>query len=417
MNIFAVVILAALLLEYLLDLVSNLLNLKALKLEPPAALKDIYTPDAYRRSQEYTRENTRFGLVTGAFTLALLLAFWFIGGFNWLDQAVRSWGMGSIINGLLYTGILLLAYNLVMLPFSIYATFVIEQHYGFNRTTPRTFITDRLKALLLAAILGAPLLACILALFELAGVYAWLYCWAAMTIYLLVIEFIAPNWIMPLFNKFIPLEEGELRSAIISYSESVKFPISNVYVIDGSKRSSKSNAFFTGFGRNKRIALFDTLIAQHTVPELVAVLAHEIGHYKKKHIYWGLIANFLHFGILLFLLSLFINSPGLYQAFYMQQSSIYTGLIFFGLLYTPIELVLSVLMNMLSRKYEYDADRFAAVTVPDAARMIDSLKKLSRDNLSNLTPHPFYVFLHYTHPPLLQRTGAIQTTMEKAGGR
>ena len=284
MNIFAVVILAALLLEYLLDLVSNLLNLKALKLEPPAALKDIYTPDAYRRSQEYTRENTRFGLVTGAFTLALLLAFWFIGGFNWLDQAVRSWGMGSIINGLLYTGILLLAYNLVMLPFSIYATFVIEQHYGFNRTTPHTFITDRLKALLLAAILGAPLLACIFALFELAGVYAWLYCWAAMTIYLLVIEFIAPNWIMPLFNKFIPLEEGELRSAIISYSESVKFPISNVYVIDGSKRSSKSNAFFTGFGRNKRIALFDTLIAQHTVPELVAVLAHEIGHYKKKHI-------------------------------------------------------------------------------------------------------------------------------------
>jgi STE24 endopeptidase len=325
--------------------------------------------------------------------------------------------MGSIINGLLYTGILLLAYNLVILPFSIYATFVIEQHYGFNRTTPRTFITDRLKALLLAAILGAPLLACILALFELAGVYAWLYCWAALTIYLLVIEFIAPNWIMPLFNKFIPLEEGELRSAIISYSESVKFPISNVYVIDGSKRSSKSNAFFTGFGRNKRIALFDTLIAQHTVPELVAVLAHEIGHYKKKHIYWGLIANFLHFGILLFLLSLFINSPGLYQAFYMQQPSIYTGLIFFGLLYTPIELVLSVLMNMLSRKYEYDADRFAAVTVPDAARMIDSLKKLSRDNLSNLTPHPFYVFLHYTHPPLLQRTGAIQTTIEKAGGR
>ena len=292
MNIFAAVILAALLLEFLLDLVSNFLNLKALKLEPPDALKDIYTPDAYRRSQEYTRENTRFGLVTGAFSLVLLLAFWFSGGFNWLDQAVRSWGLGSILNGLLYTGILLLAYNLVMLPFSIYATFVIEQHYGFNRTTPRTFVIDRLKALLLAVILGAPLLACILALFELAGIYAWLYCWAALTIYLLVIEFIAPNWIMPLFNKFTPLEEGELRSAIISYAESVKFPISNVYVIDGSRRSSKSNAFFTGFGRNKRIALFDTLIAQHTVPELVAVLAHEIGHYKKKHILWGLDCQF-----------------------------------------------------------------------------------------------------------------------------
>ncbi|MGA2367619.1 MAG: M48 family metallopeptidase [Dehalococcoidia bacterium] len=417
MNIFAVIILAALILEYLLDLASNILNLKALKLEPPAALKDIYSPDAYRKSQEYTRENTRFGLVTGAFSLVLLLAFWFSGGFNWLDQAVRSCGLGSIINGLLYTGILLLAYNLVMLPFSIYATFVIEQHYGFNRTTPRTFVTDRLKALLLAAILGAPLLACILALFEMTGIYAWLYCWAALTIYLLVIEFIAPNWIMPLFNKFTPLEEGELRSAIISYAKSVKFPISNVYVIDGSRRSSKSNAFFTGFGRNKRIALFDTLIAQHTVPELVAVLAHEIGHYKKKHILWGLITNVLHFGILLFLLSLFIHSPGLYQAFYVQQPSIYTGLIFFGLLYTPIELVLSVFMNMLSRKFEYDADRFAALTVPDAERMVDSLKKLSRNNLSNLTPHPFYVFLHYTHPPLLQRTRAIQISMEKAGGR
>ncbi|MGA9049222.1 MAG: M48 family metallopeptidase [Dehalococcoidia bacterium] len=415
MNIFAAVILTALVLQFLLDLVSNILNLKALKLVPPDALKDIYTPDAYRRSQEYTRENTRFGLITGSFTLVLLLAFWFSGGFNWLDQAVRTWGLGTIVSGLLYTGILLLAYNVVMLPFSIYATFVIEQHFGFNKTTPRTFVADRLKTLLLAAILGAPLLACILALFELAGVYAWLYCWAALTIYLLVFEFIAPNWIMPLFNKFTPLGEGELRSSIINYAESVKFPISNVYVIDGSRRSSKSNAFFTGFGRNKRIALFDTLIAQHTVPELVAVLAHEIGHYKKKHILWGLITSILHFGILLFLLSLFINSPGLYQAFYMQQPSIYTGLIFFGLLYTPIELILGVLMNMLSRKYEYDADRFAALTVPDATEMVDSLKKLSRNNLSNLTPHPLYVFLNYTHPPLLQRVHAIEASAEKAG--
>ncbi len=401
--------------EFALDLISNVLNLRALGLEPPASLKDIYTPEAYRRSQEYTRENTRFGLVSGAFSLALLLAFWFLGGFNWLDQVVRSWGLGSILNGLLYTGILLLAYNLVMLPFSIYATFVIEQHYGFNRTSPRTFLVDRLKALVLAVVLGAPLLAGILALFELAGAYAWLYCWAALTAYLLVIEFIAPNWIMPLFNKFTPLEEGELKSAILGYAASVKFPVSNVYVIDGSRRSSKSNAFFTGFGRNKRIALFDTLIAQHTAPELVAVLAHEIGHYKKKHILWGLIASILHFGILLFLLSLFIHSDGLYQAFYMQQPSIYTGLIFFALLYTPIELVLSVLMNMLSRKFEYQADRFAALTVPDASMMVVSLKKLSQNNLSNLTPHPFYVFLHYTHPPLLQRAQAIEAGMEKAG--
>ena len=316
--------------------------------------------------------------------------------------------MGSIINGLLYTGILVLAYGIVILPYSIYNTFVIEQRYGFNKTTPATFMADLVKGLLLAAVLGGPILACILALFELAGANAWLLCWAAVTGYVLVIEFIAPNWIMPLFNKFTPLEEGDLRTAILGYAGSVDFPVQNLFVIDGSRRSSKSNAFFTGFGRNKRIALFDTLIAQHTIPELVAVLAHEIGHYKKKHIIWGMVISILHFGLLFFLLSLFINNPLLYQAFYVQQPSIYTGLIFFGLLYTPVEFLLSILMNMLSRKFEYDADRFAAQTITDSSAMTEALKKLSADNLSNLTPHPFFVFLHYSHPPLLQRMEAIE---------
>ena len=411
MNIFAVVILAAILLQFLLDLVSNILNLRALKLEPPAALKDVFSPDAYRKSQQYLRESTRFNLLVSSFALALLLAFWFLGGFNWLDQLVRSWGLGSIINGLLYTGILVLAYGIVMLPYSIYNTFVIEQRYGFNRTTTATFMADLVKGLLLAAVLGGPILACILALFELAGANAWLYCWAAVTGYVLVIEFIAPNWIMPLFNKFTPLEEGDLRTAILGYAGSVTFPVQNLFVIDGSKRSSKSNAFFTGFGRNKRIALFDTLIAQHTIPELVAVLAHEIGHYKKKHIIWGMLISILHFGLLFFLLSLFINNPLLYQAFYVQQPSVYTGLIFFGLLYTPAEFLLSILMNMLSRKFEYDADRFAAQTITDPSAMTSALKKLSADNLSNLTPHPFFVFLHYSHPPLLQRMEAIQSAV------
>jgi len=412
MNIFAIVILSAILFQFSLDLISNILNLRAMQLDPPAVLRDIYSPAAYGKSQQYTRENTQFSLMVSIFSLALLLAFWFMGGFNWLDQAVRAWGLGSIISGLLYTGILIVAYGIVMLPYSIYSTFAIEQRYGFNKTTPATFIADRLKGLLLAAVLGGPLLACILALFELAGATAWLYCWAAVTAYLLVIEFIAPNWIMPLFNKFTPLEEGELRSAILDYANSVKFPLQNLFVIDGSRRSSKSNAFFTGFGRNKRIALFDTLIVQHTIPELVSVLAHEIGHYKKKHIIWGMVISILHFGLLLFLLSLFINSPGLYQAFYVQQPSIYTGLIFFGLLYTPAEFLLSILMNMLSRKFEYDADRFAAQTITDPSAMTATLKKLSADNLSNLTPHPFFVFLNYSHPPLLQRMEAIEKAMD-----
>ena len=402
------VILAAILLQFLLDLVSNVLNLRALKLDPPAELKDVFSPGAYRKSQQYLRETTQFNLLVSSFALALLLAFWFLGGFRWLDLLVRSWELNSILSGLLYTGILLLVYGIIMLPYSIYGTFIIEQRYGFNKTTPATFIADRIKGLLLAAALGGPLLACIFAIFEQAGPGAWLFCWAAVTVYVLVIEFIAPNWIMPIFNKFTPLEEGELRTAILGYAGSVAFPVQNLFVIDGSRRSSKSNAFFTGFGRNKRIALFDTLIAQHTIPELVAVLAHEIGHYKKKHIIWGMAISILHFGLLFFLLSLFIGNPLLYQAFYVQQPSIYTGLIFFGLLYTPVEFLLAIIMNMLSRKFEYDADRFAARTIPDPAAMTAALRKLSADNLSNLTPHPFFVFLHYSHPPLLQRTRAIE---------
>jgi len=408
MNIFAAVILAAVLVEFTLSLVANILNLKALKMEPPALLGDIYTAETYRKSQEYTRENTRFGFFSGSFNLVLLLVFWFSGGFNWLDGIVRSWGFTDIVNGGLYVAILGLAYSLITLPFSIYATFVIEERYGFNKTTLRTFILDRLKGAGLAALLGIPLLAGILALFQYAGAYAWLLCWGAVTLYSLIIEFIAPNWIMPLFNKFTPMQPGELRDAILSYAGSVNFPVQNIFVMDGSRRSSKSNAFFTGFGRNKRIALFDTLIAQHTTGELVAVLAHEIGHYKKKHILQGVAIAVLHAGLVFFLLSFFLNSPGLYQAFYMQQPSVYSGLLFFSMLYTPLEMIIDILLNMLSRKNEYAADRFAALTTGDSADMIQALKKLAGHNLSNLTPHPFYAFLNYTHPPLLQRVQAIQ---------
>jgi STE24 endopeptidase len=408
MNIYLGIILIAILLPFLLDLISGILNIKALQLDPPAALKDIYAPEKYRKSQEYTRESTHFNFVASTFGLVLLLVFWFAHGFGWLDLIVRNWGFNDVVNGLLYTGILVLAYGIIMLPFSIYGTFVIEQNYGFNKTTPQTFIADLIKEVILSVLLGAPLLAAIFALFEIAGPLAWIYCWAVMTVYLLVVEFIAPTWIMPLFNKFTPLEDGELRTAIFNYAKSVDFPINNVFVIDGSRRSSKSNAFFTGFGRNKRIALFDTLIAQHTVPELVSVLAHEIGHYKKKHIIQGLVISILHFGLLLFLLSLFIKNPGFTGALYFTQPSVYAGLIIFGLLYTPIEYILAILLNMLSRKNEADADRFAVLTTSEPPALGEALKKLAANNLSNLTPHPFYSFLYYSHPPLLERTEAIE---------
>jgi STE24 endopeptidase len=407
MNIFSLIILVALILEFVLELVANLLNLKALKLELPPTLEGVYNAEDYRKSQEYIRATTRFGLVGSTFTLFLLLAFWFSGGFNYFDQVIRAWGFVPVVSGLLYIGILLLAYGLLMLLFSIYGTFVIEEHFGFNRTTARTFFLDRVKELGLALLLGGPLLVGILALFEYAGPYAWFYCWAAVATFSLAIQYVAPTWIMPLFNKFTPMESGELREAILRYAHSVNFPIKNVLVMDGSRRSSKSNAFFTGFGRNKRIALFDTLIEKHNVPEMVAVLAHEIGHYKKKHVLQGVIIGILHTGVVFFLLSLFLGSPGLYQAFYMTQRSIYAGLLFFGLLYTPIELVLSIALHTISRKNEYAADRFAAETIDEPSRLVDALKKLFATNLSNLTPHPFYVFLNYSHPPLLQRVQAI----------
>ena len=407
MNPFFFIILLALIIEYAIGLVANILNLKSLRSGLPPELEGVYQPEDYRRSQEYIRTNTRFDLITSAFSLAVLLSFWFAGGFNYLDQIVRSWGFVPIVNGLFYIGILLAGYSLLMLPFSIYETFVIEERFGFNRTTRRTFVLDLIKNLVLAAVVGGALLSGILALFQYAGYHAWVYCWMGFVVFFLILQYVAPTWIMPLFNKFIPLQPGELRDAILDYARSVDFPVKNVFVMDGSKRSTKSNAFFTGFGRNKRIALFDTLIARHTVPELITVLAHEIGHHKKKHILQSTVINILHAGLLFFLLSVFLGSSGLYEAFYMQQPSIYSGILFFGLLYTPLELLLSVAMHMLSRRNEYEADHFAAETTQHPQELVEALKKLHAGNLSNLTPHPFCVFLNYSHPPLLERVRAI----------
>ncbi len=409
MNIYVVVILLAIAANYLLNLVSDLLNLRALNNRLPEEFRDVYAEEKYRKAQSYTRVRTRFGLLTSTFSLLVLLVFWFAGGFNWVDQFVRDFGYGTITTGLLFVGILILAQTILSLPFSIYSTFAIEERFGFNKTTPVTFITDRLKGIMLTVLLGGPLLAGVIGIFEYFGAVAWMYAWIVVVLFTLFVQFIAPTWIMPLFNKFTPLEDSELRQSILDYAEKVSFPLQGIYKIDGSRRSSKSNAFFTGFGRNKRIALFDTLIENHTVPELVAVLAHEVGHYKKKHILKSMVISLLHTGIMLFLLSLFIRVPGLHEAFLMEEISVYAGLVFFGLLYSPVEMVLSVIMQIVSRKHEFEADRFAADSTDDPESMVSVLKKLSADNLSNLTPHPFHVFLNYSHPPVLQRIRAVRS--------
>jgi STE24 endopeptidase len=408
MNIYALIILGTILLDFALDIVSNQLNLKSLSKDLPKEFAGVYDEETYAKSQEYTKVRTRFGYLTTTFDLILLLAFWFSGGFNWLDQIVRSWEFGELVTGIVYIMILLLGKTIITMPFSVYSTFVIEERFGFNKTTAKTFILDLGKSLLLGVLLGIPLLAGILAFFMYTGEWAWFYAWIAVTLFTLVMQYVAPRWIMPLFNEFTPLEEGELRTAIEDYTAKVEFPLQGLFVIDGSRRSNKSNAFFTGFGKNKRVALFDTLIENHTVQELVAVLAHEIGHYKKKHIIKNMVISVVHTAVLFFLLSIFLNAEGLYEAFYMEQMSVYTGLIFFGMLYSPIEMILSVFMQMSSRKHEYEADEYAASTTGEPGDMISTLKKLSKDNLSNLTPHPFYVFLNYSHPPVLQRINAIK---------
>ena len=411
MNAIAFIILGTLLADFILNLLADGLNLKNLRTELPKDFENIYDAERYRQSQQYLRIHTRFGWFVSGFNLVVLLVFWFAQGFALLDARVRAFELGPIYSGLIYIGILLLFKGLLSLPFSIYSTFVIEARFGFNKTTPTTYVLDLLKGLLLAVVLGTPLLAAILAFFEYAGPHAWWYCWIGVTLYMLMVQFVAPAWIMPLFNKFTPLEEGELKSAILAYARGIEFPLENVYQMDGSRRSTKSNAFFTGFGRHKRIVLFDTLIKQHTIKELVAILAHEIGHYKKKHIRQSLVLGILQTGLMLFLLAQFITYQGLFDAFYMPQQSVYAGMLFFAMLYAPIDFFSGILMQLRSRRNETTADQFAAETTRDPESMINALKKLSIHNLSNLTPHPFYVFLNYSHPPVLQR---IQTLSNRA---
>lgn len=416
MNPYFIIILTTLLAGYLLDLAATLLNLRTLTAPLPAEFAGMFGEEAYAKSQEYTRTRSRFGLLETTIDLAAVLAFWFSGSFNAVDRFARHFAMNEILTGLVYVGVLIVLRSLLSLPFSVYSTFFIEERVGFNKTTPKTFITDILKGIALGLVLGVPILAGIIWFFLYAGPLAWFYCWIVATVFSLIVQYIAPRWIMPLFNKFTPLEEGELRKAILDYARSVRFSVRDIFVMDGSKRSGKSNAFFTGFGRNKRIALFDTLIAKHTTNELVAVLAHEIGHYKKRHIVQGMVIGTVQAGVLLYLLSIFLHHEGLFRAFFMEHASVYAGLLFFSMLYAPIEMILSIALHGLSRKNEFEADRFSAETCVRDGAMIDALKKLSVDNLSHLTPHPFFVWLNYSHPPVLERIRAIRSLQQSHAG-
>jgi len=411
MNIYFVIILVILIGSYLLNLVVETLNVRHVKTDLPEEFEGYYDKAKYTESQEYLRVNTRFGIISDSILTPITIVFIVVGGFNYVDQFVRGVNLGSISTGLIFAGVLMLASQIINIPFSIYETFVIEERYGFNKTTPKTFILDILKSWVLVALIGGLVLAAILWFFERIGPMAWLYCWIAVTLFQIILMFIAPVIIMPIFNKFVPLEEGDLKKSIEDYAGSQEFKMKGVFTMDGSKRSTKTNAFFTGFGKFRRIVLYDTLMEKHTVEELVSILAHEMGHYKKKHIFKTIVLSILTTGVMFYILSLFINNKELFAAFQMQETSIYASLFFFGFLYTPIDMVISVFGSIISRNHEYQADAYAVETYSRPDSMIQALKKLSTENLSNLTPHPLKVFLSYSHPPILERIKAIRSIM------
>ena len=408
MNIYLLIILSALIGEFLLRTLVRVLNLKALDPGLPNEFQGYYDEEKYARSQEYTRVNTRFAFFTTSFDLIVILVFILFGGFNFVDQIIRGFGLSTLPSGLAFFGILFFASDLISTPFSLYQNFVIEEDFGFNKMTLKTFIFDKLKGYLLTLALGGVFLTAILFFFEETGKYGWLYAWGIIGLFMILIQPLFTLVIAPMFNKFTPLEKGELRTAIENYAQKVEFPLSRIDVMDGSKRSAKSNAYFSGFGKQKRIALFDTLLEKHSNDEMVAILAHEVGHYKKHHIKVGILISILHTGLLFWLLSIFIDNPGLFEAFKMKEISVYGGLTFFMILYSPVELVLSVIMNAVSRRNEFQADAYSAKTTEKSGHLISGLKNLSASNLGNLTPHSLSVLLDHSHPPVLERITALK---------
>ena len=411
MNPYLITVLSLLIGFTLFHLWIHTLNLKALAPEIPEEFEGVYDAGKYAKSQTYLRETTRVDLATSLIKTTVLIAFILFGGFKLLYQCSLGSSSTFILQGLAFAGLLMLVNALWSLPFQIYDTFVIEEKYGFNKTTPKTFVMDQIKGLLLGILIGAPLFAALIYFFDAAGGNAWWISWTVVTLLQLFLLYIAPVVILPLFNKFEPLEQGELREALETYAQAQGFQLSGLFKIDGSKRSTRANAYFTGFGKNRRIALYDTLIDNHNKEELVAILAHEVGHAKCKHIHKQLAIGILSTGFMFWVLSLFIRQPGLYEAFGLPGAEplpIYAGLIFFSFLYTPISTLLGILTSVLSRKFEYEADAYAVQTTAGASALISGLKKLSVDNLSNLTPHPWLVFLEYSHPPVLQRIEAMR---------
>jgi len=405
-KILFITILLIVILDFLVERILDYLNTTRWSNDLPAELEGIYDSERYRKSQLYLKANHKFSQLTEAFNFFLVVAMLLLGGFAFLDSFIRQYTTNPILLALMFFGMLGFVADILGTPFSVYATFVIEERFGFNKTTVKTFILDKLKGLLLAALIGGGLLALVVWIYGITGQWFWLIAWGVISFFTLFMTLFYSNIIVPLFNKQTPLEPGELRDAIETFAVKTGFKLKNIFVIDGSKRSTKANAYFSGLGRKKRIVLYDTLIKDHSTEELVAVLAHEIGHYKKKHTLKGMVVSVVHTGLMLFILSRFLGSPYLSGALGASEPSFHLSVLAFGILYTPISIFLGMLMNVFSRKHEFEADRFSATNY-NGKSLGDALIRLSVNNLSNLRPHPAYVFFYYSHPPLLKRLQAI----------
>ena len=396
------ILITILLIKFVIDSVLNHLNAKHFNDTLPNDISDVYEINEYQQSQSYKKTNHNFSKITSLFSLITTLLFFFLNGFSIVDEIARGFSNNIIIITLIFFGIIIIGSDIISIPFSLYKTFVIEEKFGFNKSTKKLFFLDKIKGLLMTIILGGSILSIITWFYEFTGNYFWIYTWLLITTFSVFLNMFYSKLIVPLFNEQTILEEGDLKNEIVKYVNSVGFKANNIYVLNGSKRSTKANAYFSGFGNQKRITLYDTLINDLENNEIVAVLAHEVGHYKRKHILYNLTSSIILTGFAFFVLSLFIKTPLLSLALGVSHPSFHIGLIAFGILYSPVSQILGVFMNYMSRKFEYQADNYAKNTF-SASPLISSLKKLSKNSLSNLTPHYLYVFFHFSHPTLLDR--------------
>jgi len=406
-NLYYLIIVSAIIIEYLLTSISSVLDIKNITPIIPLDFKKAYDGEKYVRSQEYLKARTRFGLFSSTFSLGLILIVIHSDVFGYLDQYVRLQTENYILQGLLFIGIIYFFQDIISLPFSLYNTFVIEQKFGFNKTKPGLYFFDKIKGYGIFIVLGSTVITPLLYFFHVYSEIGWLIAWSVLTVFMIAIQPLFVHVIAPMFNKFTPLEEGDLRKEIEKYTSKVDFPLVRIDIMDGSKRSAHSNAYFTGFGKSRRIAIFDTLVEKHSTKEIVSVVAHEVGHYKLKHILQGTIIGIIETGIMLFAFNLIMNDISLFNVFGVNQLSVHAGIVFFSMVYAPVSMLTSIVTTAISRKNEFEADKFSLDTTSDGQALISMLIGLSANNLSHLTPHPMKVFLSYSHPPVIDRIKAV----------